>query len=246
MTISYSALIIDVSTRSWELREYRLDEVLGPIDFGIRLHLESMESWKQSPYDPSNALVIGAGIFAGSKLFGCHRMAVVFRSLETMGLHVSTMGGIAYKFVGCGAHGVAVVGKARKPTIVLIRGNEKGVESIDFVDIEPHHLESIYAGYGGKKGAYALEKWVIDTFWDIISETRARPIVVGPAAWQTIFGALVSVDVDLARRDLAEGSEEFAARGGPGSVLAQVHNVAAIVAGGTWRPPLPTTLLNAS
>ena len=246
MTIRYRALIIDVSAKSWELREYRLDEVLGPIDFGIKLHLEDVESWKRSPYDPSNALVLGAGVFAGSKLFGCHRVAVVFRSLETMGLHVSTMGGVAYKFIGCGVHAIAIVGRAHKPTIVFIRGSEKGVESVNFVDIEPHHLESIYAGYGGRKGAYALEKWLIDTFWDYISETHARPIVVGPAAWRTIFGALVSVDVDLTRRDLVEGSEEFAARGGPGSVLAQVHNVAAIVAGGTWRPQLPTTLLNMS
>ncbi len=239
---AYRVLVVDVGKKTWELREYSLNEVLGPIDVGIKLHLEELESWRYDPFDPSNALILGAGALAGGKLFGAHRLVTVFRSPETLGLHVATMGGAAYRFIGCGVHAVAVVGRANRPAIVLIRGNEKGVEKVEFIELEPYQLESIYAGYGGKKGAYALEKWIIDTLWSFVSETRARPIVVGPAAWRTIFGALISIDVDFSKRDLAEGSEEFAARGGPGSVLAQAHNVAAIVAGGSWRPELPKAL----
>ncbi|MEM3980214.1 MAG: aldehyde ferredoxin oxidoreductase C-terminal domain-containing protein, partial [Ignisphaera sp.] len=40
------------------------------------------------------------------------------------------------------------------------------------------------------------------------------------------------------------GREDFAARGGGGSVLAQAHNVAAIIAGGSWKPKLPEPLID--
>ncbi len=241
MSFSYRVIDIDVGRKDWKIRELPLDRVLGPIDAGIEIHFE-LESWKYDVFDPRNAVVIGTGVFAGSKLFGVHRLVAVFRSPESRILHVAAMGGAGYRFIGCGAHAVSIVGKAEKPTMIFIEGSEKGVEKVEFVELDENKLWEIYSGYGGKIGAFALEKWIIDSYWSFIERNRARPVVVGPASFRTIYGALVSVDVDFAKKDLAEGSEDFAARGGPGSVLARAHNVVAIVAGGSWKPSIPREL----
>jgi len=239
--LKYTVLRLDVGSKKWALSNFYVGEVLGPIDVGIRIHNE-LESWNKDVFSSANALVLGSGIFAGSKLFGSHRLVAVFRSPETGGMHVSEMGGAAYRFIGCGAHVVSIEGKSSEPTIVFVKGDEKGVRDISIESIDMFKLNEIYRGYGGYIGAYALEKYLVDTYWDVISTLKARPIVVGPAALRTIYGALVSIDIDFTNKKLVMGSEDFAARGGPGSVLAQAHNVIAIIAGGNYKPELPRQL----
>ncbi len=244
----YRVLRVDVATRSWNVKEYDVKEerVLGPIDAGVKIHLEEVESWRYDVFDPRNVLLLGCGLFAGSKLFGVHRLVAVFRSPESKVLHVSTMGGAAYKFVGCGAHAVAIEGKAQRPTIVVVKGGKEGVEKVEFVELYEDQLWDIFTFYEGYRGAYALTKWIVDNMRDVIERYRARIVAVGPAAFKTIFGALVSIDVDPKSGRLVEGSEDFAARGAPGSVLARAHNVVAIVAGGDWTPPIPEELKDPS
>jgi glyceraldehyde-3-phosphate dehydrogenase (ferredoxin) len=239
--LKYTVLRLNVSTKKWSLSSYSVGEVLGPIDIGIKIHNE-MESWSKGVFDPANALIIGSGVFAGSKLFGTHRLVTVFRSPETGGIHVSEMGGAAYRFIGCGANAISIEGRSEEPAIVFVKSDEKGVREVSIENIDRTKLNEIYKGYGGYIGAYALEKYLVDVYWSTISALKARPIVVGPAALKTVYGALVSIDVDFVRKRLIEGSEDFAARGGPGSVLAQAHNVVAIVAGGSYKPELPRQL----
>ncbi len=237
----YRALRINVENGSWYIKEYDGNEIIGPIDLGIHIH-EELKTWEKDVFDPNNAVIIGAGLFAGSKLFGTHRLVVIFRSPESRTLHVAAMGGAAYRFIGCGAHAIVIEGRSSKPSIIFVKGNESGVEYVKIEYIESEELEKIYNGYGGYIGAYALQKYLMDKYWDYIYSTKARPLVVGPAALRTIYGSIVSLDIDFNKKSFIVGSEDFAARGGAGSVLAQAHNVVAIVAGGNWKPQLPKDL----
>ncbi len=240
----YRVLWIDVFSKTWSIKEFEIPPYSGVIEIGVKLHLGEFESWKYEVFSPENVFFVGTGPFAGSKLFGSHRMVCVFRSPESEGLHVSEMGGVGYKFIGSGVHGVIISGKAKEPTIIFIKGDENERVWVNFVEINRETLEEIYKGYGKYIGAYALTKWLVEKYNEFFVENRARAIVVGPSAWITRMGAVVSIDVDPRKKDLIIGSEDFAGRGGGGSVLAQAHNVAGIVGGGNWKPILPEVFTN--
>ncbi|MEM3325922.1 MAG: aldehyde ferredoxin oxidoreductase C-terminal domain-containing protein, partial [Thermoproteus sp.] len=99
------------------------------------------------------------------------------------------------------------------------------------IKIEP--VKPVY-DYQGLKGAYAFTKYLFDVYREFFVKNNARAVVVGPAAWSTYNGALVSIDVNP-KGEFSKGAEDFAARGGPGTVAAQGHNLAAIIAGGKAR-----------
>ncbi|MEM1541515.1 MAG: aldehyde ferredoxin oxidoreductase N-terminal domain-containing protein [Ignisphaera sp.] len=241
----YRVARINVSSGSYTIKEYNISEVLGPIDVGLKIH-EELESWKYDVFSPNNALILGAGPFAGGKLFGSHRLIALFRSPESKGIHFSAMGGVAYKFIGCGVHAVSIEGMGSKPIVITIEGNTEGIVKVKLDYIELEELERIYRGYEGYIGAFALIRYLLDRYLETIQTLNARPIVVGPAALRTVYGAIVSVDIDPSKKLLIHGREDYAARGGGGSVLAQAHNVVAIIAGGTWKPKLPEELNNIS
>jgi len=245
MEFMYRVARINVSSGSYTIKEYNISEVLGPIDVGLKIH-EELESWKYDVFSPNNALILGAGPFAGGKLFGSHRLIALFRSPESKGIHFSAMGGVAYKFIGCGVHAVSIEGMGSKPIVITIEGNTEGIVKVKLDYIELEELERIYRGYEGYIGAFALIRYLLDRYLETIQTLNARPIVVGPAALRTVYGAIVSVDIDPSKKLLIHGREDYAARGGGGSVLAQAHNVVAIIAGGTWKPKLPEELNNIS
>jgi glyceraldehyde-3-phosphate dehydrogenase (ferredoxin) len=238
----YKVLFIDVGSLRWEIKEYEIPPYLGPVDIGVKIHLEEIESWKYEIFSPQNVLFLGMGPFAGSKIFGTHRLVAVFRSPESLGLHISEAGGVAYKFIGSGINGVVIYGKSEEPLLIFVEGEEK--TKVIFEKISFDNLNRIYEGYGNYFGAYALTKWLLDIYSDFYIENNARAVVVGPGAWQTRFGSLVSIDVNPEAKDLIIGSEDFIGRGGAGSILAQAHNVAGIIAGGKIKPQLPEILVN--
>jgi len=233
----YKVLFIDVGKLKWEIREYKIPPYLGPVDIGVKIHLEEIESWKYDVFSPQNILFLGTGPFAGGKIFGTHRLVAVFRSLESLGLHVSEAGGAGYKFIGSGINGFAIFGKSEIPLLIFVEGREK--TNVRFEKISMDNLNRIYEGYENYFGAYALTKWLLDIYSDFFVKNNARAVVVGPGAWQTRFGSLVSIDVNPQLKNLIIGSEDFSGRGGAGSVLAQAHNVAGIIAGGKIKPELP-------
>ncbi len=233
----YKVYFIDVSFLKGEIKEYSIPPYLGPIEIGLKIHLEEFESWKYDVFDFKNVLFIGTGPFAGGKIFGTHRLVAVFRSPETLGLHVSELGGAAYKFISSGVNGIVILGKSDEPVLIFIEG-EKEVK-IRFEKISKENLDKIYKGYGNYFGAYALTKWLLDIYYEFFLKNDARSIVVGPGAWETRFGTLVSIDVNPRIKDLVIGSEDFAGRAGAGSILAQAHNVAGIIVGGKIKSKVP-------
>ena len=238
----YKVLFIDVGKLKWEIREYKIPPYLGPVDIGVKIHLEEIESWKYDVFSPQNILFLGTGPFAGSKIFGTHRLVAIFRSSESLGLHISEAGGIGYKFIGSGVNGFVIMGKSNIPLLIFVEGEEE--PKVKFEKISRENLEKIYEGYANYFGTYALTKWLLDIYHDFFIKNNARAVVVGPGAWQTGFGSLVSIDVNPHIKDLIIGSEDFAGRGGAGSILAQAHNVVGIIAGGKIKPKLPEVILN--
>ncbi len=227
----YRVLFIDVSRKEHWIEEYPLTEVWGPIDLGIKLHLEKFQTYKKPVYSPENVLVIGRGLFAGTKLYGVHRFIACFRSPLTRGFHVAAMGGAAYQF-NVNVDALAIIGYSDESVILKVFDEGDGEVKVEYIGISEDELEDIWSGYGGEKGVYALQLWLSNKLSDFYKEYDGRSILVGPASKYTSIGALVSIT--LHRGVIDWGSEEYAARGGPGSVLYRAHHVAAIVYGGKF------------
>ncbi|MEM1662216.1 MAG: aldehyde ferredoxin oxidoreductase N-terminal domain-containing protein [Desulfurococcaceae archaeon] len=228
---SYRVLFINTSNRSSQIVDYDLKEISGPIELGVKLHLEKYESWRKPIYSSDNVVVIGSGLFAGSKLYGSHRFTVVFRSPLTRGLHVASMGGAAYQF-RVNADAVVVEGYSRKPLIVTIEGSSNGDVNVSFDEINEEELLAIWRGAGGFKGVYSFQRYLLDRYRDFFNKYISRALLVGPASKYTSMGALFSITIVKGEVDL--GSEDYAARGGPGSVLYRAHGVASIIYGGEY------------
>ena len=227
----YRVLFIDPGSEKHWVEEYSYDSITGPIELGVKLHLERFSSWKKPVYSPDNALVIGSGLLAGTKLYGVHRFTVVFRSPLTRGLHVASMGGASYQF-RVGVNAVVITGKSDTPAIIRIYDEGRGEPSVEFTRISEVDLINIWRGYEGEKGVYALQKYLSSRFREFYEDYGARTLLVGPASKYTSLGALVSIT--LHRGEIDWGSEDFAARGGPGSVLYRAHGVVAILYGGEY------------
>jgi glyceraldehyde-3-phosphate dehydrogenase (ferredoxin) len=236
VSIEYKTLQIDVSTGRFKVEDLGKD-VIGPIDVGIKLHLDIYKSYEKEIYDSHNIVLIGRGVFAGGALYGTHRLIAVFRSPLTRGLHVSAVGGAAYSFMRTGIEAFYIKGKANVPSLVFIKGDEKGEVTVDFVAIDEKKLKDIYTDYKGFKGTKALTYYIMDNYWDFISENRARMILVGPAAIKTSLAGLCVPSIDYINRKIF--LEDWAARGGGGSVLFRAHGVIGIVGGGLYQPKFP-------
>jgi len=229
-------LFIDAGERKYRVEEIDDPEILGPIDLGVKIHLERYESYKKDALDPGNPLVFGMGKFAGSAIFGTHRLTFVFKSPITGGLFASAMGGAAYVFVKTGVDAVVLEGRSEKPLIIKIEGDEKGEVKVDFKEIEKDKLFEIYEGYEGFKGVYAFQRYLLDEFKEEFKNDY-RAAIVGPAAFTTNIAGIVSITIKKGEMD--KGSEDWAARGGSGTVMCQAHGVVAIVFGGKWRKSFP-------
>lgn len=228
----YKALFIDTTKQSYWLEEYSLNEVSGPVELGAKLHLERYESWRKPVYHPDNVLVLGAGIFTGTKLYGSHRFVAVFKSPMTNGLHVSAMGGAAYQF-NVNADALVIGGHSSTPFVLKVYDEGNGEPIVEFYELNMEKLLAIWKGYRGLKGTYALQEYLSDAFRDFYEKYPSRSIIVGPGALYTNTGALVSFT--LLKGKIDYGSEDFAARAGGGSILLRAHGVVAIIYGGRFN-----------
>lgn len=227
----YRALVIDVDRRSRRVEEYPVDEISGPVELGVKLHTERYESWRKPIYHPDNVMVLGAGLFTATRLYGSHRFIAVFRSPMTGGLHVSAMGGAAFQF-NVNADAVVIEGYSKTPLIVKIFDKGDGDPVVEFHEIDFNTLHSIWRDYRGSRGTYALQEYLSDRFREFYEKYPSRSILVGPGSLYTNFGALVSFT--LIKGKIDHGSEDFAARAGGGSVLLRAHGVVAIAYGGLF------------
>ncbi len=231
MTSKYRVLYIDTGRREYRVEEYDLGKAWGPISLGVYLHLNKYMSWKKPVYSPDNAVIIGSGLLAGSKLYGVHRFTFVFKSPLTRGLHVASMGGAAYQF-RVGVNALVIEGKSEKPLIIKVYDEGEGKPVVEFDEISEEELLNIWSGYGGEKGIYGLQKYLSERYSDFYKEYDGRSLLTGPASKNTSLGAVASITLHYGEIDW--GSEEYAARGGPGSVLYRGHGVAAIIYGGRY------------
>ena len=193
----------------------------GPIDVALRVH-EEVRSWEYPPLHPRVPFLIGSGPFAGSGAPGTHRLIAVFRSPMTGTLHVSALGGAAWKWHRSGVSGIVVVGRSERPVAIAVGGPG----DVRIIEVD---LERAFSHW--RRGAYGLAKHLVEAS----GIPNARAVVIGPAATRTLNGVLFSPDIE--RGELRPGTEDSAARGGPGSALYRAHNVVGFVVGGSEPRP---------
>jgi glyceraldehyde-3-phosphate dehydrogenase (ferredoxin) len=128
------------------------------------------------------------------------------------------MGGAGYTFKDTGVSNVAITGKCSIPSLIVINGEEENLK-VDFIPFNDK-IESIYE----------FNEKIIDKF----KEKNYRAFLVGPASKTTNMGAIYSHTIKNGKA--VEGSEDWAARGGGGSVLFQAHNIVGVVFFGKKRP----------
>ncbi|WP_297468846.1 glyceraldehyde-3-phosphate:ferredoxin oxidoreductase [Thermococcus sp.] len=228
--MKFTVMHIKLDENRIESEEIERPGIYGIIDYGLELH-ENLETHSINPYDPKNVVVMGMGPFAGSILPGAHRLMFFFRSPLYGTLFPSAMGGAAYAFKNVGVDFVTFEGRAEKPVVVLLYNDGDNVR-VELHEIELEKVIKVWRGYKGEEGVYALTQYLIDTFGERF-DFEYRIAVVGPASLNTNYGAIFSQALRKGKRLV--GSEDWAARGGSGSVLLRAHNVVGIIFGGKPR-----------
>ncbi|NJE08359.1 glyceraldehyde-3-phosphate:ferredoxin oxidoreductase [Thermococcus sp. M39] len=233
--MKFTVLKIKLDSEDIKMESVEKEGIYGIIDYALYLHDEVYKTYELDPYDPKNVTVFGKGPFAGSVLPGAHRLMFVFRSPLYGVIFPSAMGGAAYQFQRVGVDFVVLEGKREKPTVILLQGDGENV-SVELHEIELEKVLEIWKGYKGEEGVYALTEYLIDNFKDKF-DSEFRIACVGPASLNTNFGAIFSQVLKNGKR--VEGGEDWAARGGSGSVLLRAHNVVAIIFGGKAKKKFP-------
>ncbi len=221
---------IDLNEGKVDSEEMEREGIHGVIDYGLEIH-EKLGTQDIDPYDPKNVTIMGMGPFAGSILPGSHRLMFFFRSPLYGTLFPSAMGGAAYVFKNVGVDFVTFEGKAKKPVIVILYNDGENIQT-ELHELELERVLEIWRGYEGEEGVYALTQYLIDAFGKNL-DFEYRVAVVGPAALNTNYGGIFSQA--LRKGERLVGSEDWAARGGSGSVLLRAHNVVGIIFGGKPR-----------
>ncbi|EHP86357.1 aldehyde ferredoxin oxidoreductase C-terminal domain-containing protein [Methanotorris formicicus] len=196
-------VLIDASNKKYEI----IEKEFLPLNWGIYWH-KKFETWKYDVYDEKNVFCFGRGVLP---VVGGHRLIFSFRSPLWDGFYFSAMGGAGYVFKDTGLNNVAMIGKCENPSLLVLNGEEDSLK-IDFLEVKENF-----------NSVYELSEYILDLF----KEKNFRAFVVGPAAIKTNMGAIFSQTVRNGK--FIEGSEDWAARGGGGSVLYRAHNILGVV-----------------
>lgn len=230
------AAYLNASDRTLRIEALPLEEALGPISFALLCHLDRYKSFEVEPFDERNALCFGAGPLAGARLYGFHRLIFAARSPLWNGFFISSMGGAALPLYHAGLDYVAVEGRAENYLIAALKGTENGTVESHFEEISEQDLRDIFQGYKGERGGYALQQYTYDRFNELYRAGDRymdfRIITVGPAALHTNFGGICSTVIRNGKLRL--GNDDWAGRGGMGSLMAQGHRTVAIAYGGVY------------
>ncbi|ENN96688.1 aldehyde ferredoxin oxidoreductase [Methanocaldococcus villosus KIN24-T80] len=180
-----------------------IEKNITPVRWGLYWH-KKYETWKYDVYSDKNIFCCGSGIIP---LPGGHRLIFSFRSPLWDGFYFSSMGGAGYQFKGSGFNNIAIIGKAEKPSLLVLDNGKV-------------YLEELKENF---RTVYEITNYVIENYED----KNLRAVVVGEASKRTNMGALFSQG--LKNKKPIKGAEDWAARGGGGSVLYRAHNIAGIV-----------------
>ena len=221
-----------VNARSEKVKLERVkSEVLGPVDWGLYCHLQRYKTYKSDVLDPANVLTFGIGPLAGSVIPGTYRLVFFSRSPLWYGLLNSSMGGAGLALYRAGVDFVALEGKPTDYCAVGFFKND-GNFDYEFIKLSERDLRSLYfEGYGGKTGVWASQLFALDKFSRYLkNDGEYRTISTGPAALNTRIGALESTVIK--RGKLLFGQDDWAGRGGFGSLLVRAHGIFSVTFGG--------------
>lgn len=231
------AAYVNASDHKLRIEHFSLEDALGPISFALRCHCDQYRSFEVEPYDERNVLCFGIGPLAGAKLYGFHRLIFAARSPLWHGFFISSMGGAGLPLYHTGIDYVALEGRSSDYLMVALKGAEDGTVESRFETINASDLRDIYKGYSGNRGSYAVQQYAYDRFNELYRDEKKymdfRIIAVGPAALHTNFGALCSTVIRTGKFKV--GVDDWAGRGGMGSLMAQAHRTVAIAYGGTYN-----------
>lgn len=230
------AAYLNAADHKLRIEKLPIEKAKGPISFALLCHRDRYKSFEVEPYNARNALCFGAGQLAGSKLYGLHRLIFAARSPLWHGFFISSMGGAGLPLYHAGIDYMAVEGRSEEYLIAAIKGAGDGTFETRFEEIREQDLKDIFHSYGGNRGWYALQQYTYKKFNDLFLANSKymdfRILTVGPAYLNTNFGAIGSTVIRNGKFRL--GVDDWAGRGGIGSLMAQAHRTVAIAYGGTY------------
>ena len=222
--VSIQELVYDLSQGIYEINTLKDQKYFGPVQYG----------WEKFKVEPES-FTFGGGLLAGSTLPGTRRMIFCGYSPQWEGFYVSALGGAMYVFRRTHLNYVCLHGKCPKTSILYIKYTNNQYE----INLQPVEPEKIWTGYQDSSGKswqnfYALQKYLFDTYEPMFPKDSIRILTVGPAAAHSNMGAIGSNHVT---RGELTNIEDWAGRGGLGSQMLQVFNIAGVVFGGDWIDP---------
>jgi len=205
-------LFIDASTGFYRMKQYSLDEYLGPVDLGLHL---SGRLW---------CVNIGTGLLAGSILPGSNRLFINGFSPCWRGFFISSMGGAGLVFDNLGINMISILNKACTPSILYLNRNHGEEVTVELIPVNIHEVWK-----DGRGGAYGLMDYALKQCGPRYQGSY-QALAVGPAALACDFAGILSAPV---KDGEATEVDVWAGRGGFGTKLLADHGIAAIVYGGT-------------
>ncbi len=212
------SLFVDLNNSKFIVKNRNYKKHLGFLDYALYLH-NKYKTFEKDPYDPDNCLCIGGGPVTGTALPGTYRLVFCAKSPLTRTLFTSTLGGAAIELYKTGLDIISIAGKAPEPCVIVVKNDGELKYRIDYIEKE-------LADLGTTKFMEELLKKYKEEFKGLLW----RILVIGPAAFNTSMGFVKSVLIK--NNEFEWGAEGVAGSGGLGSVMAQAHNVCAVIYGG--------------
>ena len=216
MDLHLKTLIVDAHTSFYRMERFMLGDFWGPIDLGLFL---------SGKY---NSLNIGVGLLAGSLFPGSNRLIFSGFSPCWGGFFISSMGGAGIVFDNLGLNMISIIGKTNTPSILYLNRTHGEEINLKLIPVDVFRIWK-----QGRRGVYSL----MDYAWNHFAgdfKIDPRILAVGPAAWATDFGAVVSAPINKGNISFAD---TWAGRGGFGSKLLQEHGIVGIIYGGVFILP---------
>lgn len=221
------SVTVALDSGDFSLTAHPATQFTGPIEYG----------WQVYRQYGQKAFSLGVGRLADSPLAGTRRLFVCGYSHLWESFYISSAGGAAYTFKHFGVPWVTLLGRAPRPSVVILRfdGDQPNVTVEPLSDLEALWREGYHRTSDGARlrGALAVQQAVIDRFGGNFPAKKVRAMAVGPAAAVTWEGTIVSNPVE---KGAITWVTEFCGRGGMGSTLLRDFNVAALLFGGDWEP----------
>ena len=231
-----SAAFLNAAEQNLRIEKIPFEMATGPISFALLCHCDRYKSFEVEPYNARNVLCFGTGQLAGSRLYGFHRLIFAARSPLWHGFFISSMGGAGLPLYHAGIDYMAVEGRSEDYLIAAIKGAGGSTIETQFYEINRKDLMDIFHGYAGNSGLYALQQYTYDKFNELFLDgdnyMDFRILTVGPASLNTNFGAIGSTVIRNGK--FRVGVDDWAGRGGMGSLMVQAHKTVAIAVGGIY------------